>query len=69
MVIGGLPRTDFSVAAREQGRKELAATLMKPTTGWRAAKCRIAYEMVWWQVYDQMSPSAAPGVHRSDKGA
>jgi hypothetical protein len=29
----------------------------------------IQHEMVWWQVYEQMSPSAAPGMHASDKGA
>ena len=29
----------------------------------------IQHEMVWWQVYEQMAPSAAPGMHRSDKGA
>jgi len=24
--------------------------------------------MVWWQVYNEMSPSAAPGMHASGKG-
>ena len=28
----------------------------------------IQHEMVWWQVYDQMSPSSAPGMHPSDAG-
>ena len=28
----------------------------------------IQHEMVWWQVYEQMSPSSAPGMHPSDTG-
>jgi len=28
----------------------------------------IQHELVWWQVYNQMSPSTAPGMHPSGKG-
>jgi hypothetical protein len=28
----------------------------------------IQHEMVWWRVYDQMSPRSAPGMHPSGKG-
>ena len=58
----------ISVAARDR-LEELAATLMddddRLTSGHISA---LQHEMVWWQVYEQMSPSAAPGMH-SDKGA
>ena len=59
----------ISVAARDR-LEELAATLMDADD--RLASGHISalqHEMVWWQVYDQMSPSSAPGMHRSDKGA
>jgi hypothetical protein len=58
-----------SVAARDR-LEELAATLMDADD--RLASGHISalqHEMVWWQVYDRMSPTTAPGMHRSDKGA
>ena len=59
----------ISVAARDR-LEELAATLTdaddRLTSGHMSA---LQHEMVWWQVYDQMSPSSAPGMHPSDKGA
>ena len=58
-----------SVAARDR-LVELADTLMEADD--RLASGQISalqHEMAWWQVYDRMSPSAAPGMHRSDKGA
>jgi hypothetical protein len=58
-----------SVAARDR-LEELAATLMEADE--RLASGQISatrYEMVWWQVYDQMSPSSASGMHPSDAGA
>jgi hypothetical protein len=59
----------ISVAARDR-LEELAATLIEAddrlTSGQISA---LQHEMVWWQVYDRMSPRAAPGMHRSDKGA
>jgi hypothetical protein len=59
----------ISVAARDR-LEHLAATLMEADD--RLASGQISplqHEMVWWQVYDQMSPSAAPGMHPSDRGA
>jgi hypothetical protein len=58
-----------SVAARDR-LVELADTLMDADD--RLASGQISalqHEMAWWHVYDQMSPSAAPGMHRSNKGA
>jgi hypothetical protein len=59
----------ISGAARDR-LEGLAATLMEAddrlTSGHISA---IQHEMVWWQVYDQMSPSEAPGMHPSGKGA
>jgi hypothetical protein len=68
MVMAGY-HDPISVAARDR-LIELADTLMyaddQLSSGHISA---IQHEMVWWQVYDQMSPSAAPGMHRSGKGA
>jgi hypothetical protein len=58
----------ISVAARD-GLEELAAILMDADD--RLASGQISplqHEMVWWQVYDKMWPSAAPGMHPSDRG-
>ena len=58
-----------SVVARDR-LVELADTLMEADD--RLASGQISalqHEMAWWQVYDRMSPSAAPGMHRSEKGA
>jgi hypothetical protein len=58
----------ISVAARDR-LEALAATLMEAddrlASGHMSA---LQHEMAWWQVYDQMSPTA-PGMHRSGKGA
>jgi hypothetical protein len=59
----------ISVAARDR-LEELAATLMYADDQLMSGHISaIQYELVWWQVYDQMSPSAAPGMHPSGKGA
>jgi hypothetical protein len=59
----------ISVAARDR-LEELAATLMYADDQLISGRISaIQYEMVWWQVYDQMSPSGAPGMHPSGKGA
>ena len=59
----------ISVAARDRLIK-LADTLMdaddRLTSGHISA---LQHEMVWWQVYDQMWPSSAPGMHPSGKRA
>ena len=59
----------ISVAARDRLIK-LADTLMdaddRLTRGHISA---LQHEMVWWQVYDQMWPSSAPGMHPSGKRA
>jgi hypothetical protein len=68
MVMAG-QREPISGAARDR-LEGLAATLLEADdrlTGGHISA--IQHEMVWWRVYDQMSPSAAPGMHRSDKGA
>lgn len=58
-----------SAAARDR-IEELAATLMEADDRLASGQMSaLQHEMVWWQVYDQMSRSAAPGMHRSDKGA
>jgi len=62
-------RDPISVAARD--RLEGLATLLLEADD-RLADGRISaiqHEMVWWQVYDQMSRSAAPGMHPSDRSA
>jgi hypothetical protein len=59
----------ISVAARDR-LEELAATLLEADERRAAGQISATqHEMVWWQVYDQMSPSAAPGMHRSDAGS
>jgi hypothetical protein len=59
----------ISAAARDR-LEELTATLTdadsRLTSGHISA---LQHEMVWWQVYDHMSPSAATGMRRSGKGA
>jgi hypothetical protein len=59
----------FSVAARD--RLELmAATLTEADERLASGDISVLqHEMVWWQVYDRMSPSTAPGIHRSDRSA
>jgi hypothetical protein len=68
MVMAG-HRDPISVAARDR-LEALAARLLEAdellTSGRISA---IQHEMVWWQVYDQMAPSAAPGMHQSGRGA
>jgi hypothetical protein len=62
-------RDPISVAARD--RLEGLATLLVEADD-RLADGRITaiqHEMVCWQVYDQMSRRAAPGMHPSDRGA
>jgi hypothetical protein len=57
-----------SGAARDR-LEHLAETLMDADE--RLAADQISptqHEMVWWQVYDQMSPSSAPGMHPSSQG-
>src|SRR5215217_4948191 len=47
----------------------LAATLMEADDRLAAGQISATHhEMVWWQVYDQMSPSEAPGMHPSGRG-
>jgi hypothetical protein len=59
----------ISRAARDR-LEELAATLLEADEQRAAGHISaIQHEMVWWQVYDQMSPSAAPGMHPSDAGS
>jgi hypothetical protein len=59
----------ISAGARDR-LEGLAATLLEAdellTSGQIST---IQHEMVWWQVYEQMSPSAAPGMHASGQGA
>ena len=58
----------ISVAARDR-LEGLAATLLEADELLASGDISaIQHEMAWWQVYEQMSPSAAPGMH-SDKGA
>lgn len=58
----------ISVAVRDR-LKELADTLTYADEQLMSGHISaIQYEMVWWRVYDQMSPSAAPGMHPSGKG-
>lgn len=59
------------VSGAARGRlEELAATLLAADERLAAGEISaIQHEMVWWQVYDQMSPSSAPGMHPSDAGA
>jgi len=62
-------RDPTSVTARDR-LEALAATLVDADD--RLASGHISalqHEMVWWQVYDQMWPSSAPGMHPSGKGA
>ena len=59
----------ISAAARDR-LEGLSATLLEADellTGGQIST--IQHEMVWWQVYEQMSPSAAPGMHASGQGA
>lgn len=59
----------ISGAARDR-LEELATTLLEADERRAAGHIStIQHEMVWWQVYDQMSPSAAPGMHPSDAGS
>jgi hypothetical protein len=68
MVMAGY-HDPISVAARDR-LEELAATLMDADDRLMSGHISaLQHEMVWWRVYDQMSPSSAPGMHRSDKGA
>jgi hypothetical protein len=68
MVMAG-HHDSISAAARDR-LERLAAMLLEAdellTSGHIST---IQHEMVWWQVYEQMSPSAAPGMHASGKGA
>lgn len=55
----------ISGAARDR-LEELAATLLEADERLAGGQLSaIQHEMVWWQVYDQMSPN----MHRSDAGA
>jgi len=59
----------ISDAARDK-LEGLAATLMEADERLKSGQIsEIQHEMVWWQVYDEMSPSSAPGMHPSDAGA
>jgi hypothetical protein len=59
----------ISGAARDR-LEELAVTLLEADERRAAGHMSAAqHEMVWWQVYEQMSPSAAPGMHPSDTGS
>jgi hypothetical protein len=65
MVMAGY-HDPISGAARDR-LEELAATLLDADERLAGGHISaIQHEMVWWQVYDQMSPSSAPGMHRSD---
>ena len=58
-----------SVAGRDR-LEELAAILTEADDRLASGQMSaLQHEMVWWHVYDQMSPSAAPRMYRSDKGA
>jgi hypothetical protein len=66
MVMAGY-HDPVSAAARDR-LEELAATLMRADD--RLAGGQISatqHEMAWWQVYDQMSPIAAPWKHPSGR--
>jgi hypothetical protein len=68
MVMAG-HRDPISGAARDR-LEHLAETLMEADERLAGGHISpIQHEMVWWQVYDQMSPSSAPGMHPSDAGA
>ena len=55
----------ISGAVRER-LEELADTLLQADERLAGGHISAAqYELVWWQVYDQMSPSSAPGMHPS----
>jgi hypothetical protein len=59
----------ISGAAREK-LEELAATLMQADERLKDGHLSVTqHEMVWWHVYNQMSPSASPGMHPSGAGA
>jgi len=59
----------ISDAARDR-LERLAATLMEADERLKSGQISaIQHEMVWWQVYDEMSPSSAPGMHPSGRGA
>jgi hypothetical protein len=58
----------ISGAARDR-LEALAETLMEADERLAGGHISpIQHEMVWWQVYEQMSPSSAPGMHPSDTG-
>lgn len=62
-------RDPVSGAARDR-LEGLAAVLIEADDRLAARRISaIQHEMVWWQVYDQMSRRAAPGMHPSDRGA
>jgi hypothetical protein len=68
MVMAGY-HDPISRAARDR-LEELAATLLEADE--RLSDGHISatqHEMVWWQVYNQMSSSGAPGMHPSGAGA
>ena len=58
-----------SVAVRHR-LENLAGALMEADEQLaRGEISATAHEMTWWRVYDQMAPSASPGMHPSDTGA
>ncbi|MGX9787544.1 DUF6611 family protein [Mycobacterium sp. MMS18-G62] len=68
MVMVGFP--DPVAGAARDRLETLAATLMEADDRLAAGHISaIHHEMVWWQVYDEMSPSDAPGMHPSGRGA
>jgi hypothetical protein len=59
----------ISAAARNRVEGLSATLLEADELLTRGQISTIQHEMVWWQVYEQMSPSAAPGMHASGQGA
>jgi hypothetical protein len=58
----------ISGASRDR-LEELAATLLDADERLAAGRISaIQHELIWWQVYDQMSRNSAPGMHPSDAG-
>lgn len=67
MVMAGHP--DPVSAATRDRLEDLATTLMNADERLAAGEISPAeHEMVWWRIYDEMSP-AAPGMHPSGRGA
>lgn len=59
----------IATASRDR-LEELAVTLLEADKRLAAGHISATqHELVWWQVYNQMSRNSAPGMHPSDAGA